>query len=109
MPSEFDELMRQHASRIRRIAVRYASQGSVDDLVQEISVRLWRSYPSFRAEAKIETWIYRVALNAAMTHVKASIRQRAEGDHRGEIPTACRLPRGLRDGRRARKLFADAR
>jgi RNA polymerase sigma-70 factor (ECF subfamily) len=37
-------------------------------------VRLWRSYPGFRSDAKVETWIYRVALNASMTHVRDSIR-----------------------------------
>jgi len=39
-------------------------------------LRLWRSLPSFRGEAKIETWIYRVALNAAMTSVKETIKSR---------------------------------
>jgi len=76
MPSAFDELIRQHGSRIRRIALRYASRDAVDDLVQDISVRLWRSYPSFRSDSKIETWIYQVALNAAMTYVKTSLRER---------------------------------
>jgi RNA polymerase sigma-70 factor (ECF subfamily) len=76
MPSDFEELIRQQGARIRRIARRYASSSAVDDLVQDILVRLWRSYPSFRSDAKIETWIYRVALNAAMTYVKTSIRER---------------------------------
>jgi RNA polymerase sigma-70 factor, ECF subfamily len=58
MPSEFDELIRQQGARIRRIALRYASSSAVDDLVQDILVRLWRSYPSFRSDAKVETWIY---------------------------------------------------
>jgi RNA polymerase sigma-70 factor, ECF subfamily len=49
----------------------------VDDLVQDILVRLWRSYPSFRWDSRVETWIYRVALNASMTHVKESMRERA--------------------------------
>src|SRR3569833_1118141 len=76
MPSDFDDLIRQHGARIHRIARRYASGAAVDDMVQDILVRLWHSYPSFRAEAKIETWIYRVAFNAAMTHVKAAIGER---------------------------------
>jgi RNA polymerase sigma-70 factor (ECF subfamily) len=76
MLQDFEELAREHGARIRRIARRYAAPGQVDDLVQEILVQLWRSYPSFRSEAKIETWIYRVALNTAMTHVKRSIRDR---------------------------------
>jgi RNA polymerase sigma-70 factor (ECF subfamily) len=76
MLPDFEELVRQHGPRIRRIARRYAASGAIDDLVQDILVRLWRSYPSFRSDAKIETWIYRVALNAAMTHVKHSMRAR---------------------------------
>ena len=39
-------------------------------------MRLWRSYPSFRSDARVETWIYRVALNASMTYVKDSIKER---------------------------------
>jgi RNA polymerase sigma-70 factor (ECF subfamily) len=77
MPTDFDHLVHQHGARIRRIALRYAAGGAVDDLVQDILVRLWRSYPSFRSDAKVETWIYRVALNASMTYVKHSIQERA--------------------------------
>ena len=77
MPPDFEHLIRQHGARIRRIARRYATGDAVDDLIQDIFVRLWRSYPSFRGDARIETWIYRVALNASMTYVKDSIRERA--------------------------------
>ena len=100
MPSEFDELIRQHGSRIRRIALRYASIGAVDDLMQDILVRLWRSYPSFRSDAKIETWIYRVALNAAMTYVKTSIRERqgrAALAAQSSRPAAARAGPGMAD------------
>jgi RNA polymerase sigma-70 factor, ECF subfamily len=76
MPSDFEQLVHQHGARIRRIALRYAASGAVDDLVQDILLRLWRSYPRFRSDAKLETWIYRVALNAAMTYVKHTIRER---------------------------------
>ena len=77
MPIQFDQVVREHAGRIRQIARRYADPGGIDDLVQDILVQLWRSLPSFRGEAKLETWVYRVALNVAMTSVKESIRQRA--------------------------------
>src|SRR3954470_14088572 len=78
MPPDFEQLIRHHGARIRRIARRYATADVVEDLVQDILVRLWRSYPRFRGESKAETWIYRVALNASMTHVKDSIRERAQ-------------------------------
>jgi RNA polymerase sigma-70 factor (ECF subfamily) len=76
MRIQFEQLVRDHASRIRQIARRYGAKEAVDDLVQDILVRLWRSLPTFRGDARIETWIYRVALNAAMTSVRESIKHR---------------------------------
>ncbi|MEX0274132.1 MAG: RNA polymerase sigma factor [Flavobacteriaceae bacterium] len=40
---------------------------SHNDLFQEITVQLWKAYPKFRGEAKFSTWMYRVALNTAIT------------------------------------------
>jgi RNA polymerase sigma-70 factor (ECF subfamily) len=74
---EFEQLVREHNGRIRRIARRFAANGAVDDLVQEILTRLWRSYSGFRGESKVESWIYRVSLNAAMTHVSQTVKARA--------------------------------
>ena len=75
-PLDFEELVCEHSGRIRRIARRFATNGAVDDLVQDILTRLWRSYAGFRGEAKIESWIYRVALNAAMTHLSDAAKAR---------------------------------
>lgn len=35
----------------------------VDDLFQEVLINLWKSYPRFRGESSIKTWIWRVSLN----------------------------------------------
>ena len=43
-----------------------------EDLFQEIVFQLWKSYPKFRGDAKISTWMYRVALNVAIYHTKVS-------------------------------------
>lgn len=37
-----------------------------EDLFQEIVLQLWKSYPKFRGESKVSTWMYRIALNAAI-------------------------------------------
>lgn len=70
MPPEFEELIQQHHLRIRRIARRYAPPGGVDDLYQEILIQLWRGIKNFRGTAKVETWLYRIAFNTAMTHIR---------------------------------------
>jgi RNA polymerase sigma-70 factor (ECF subfamily) len=74
---EFEQLVREHKGRIRRIARRFAASGAVDDLVQDILTRLWRSYGGFRGDSKVESWIYRVSLNAAMTHLSQTVKARA--------------------------------
>jgi len=42
-------------------------QASHNDLFQEITIQLWKAYPKFRGDAKFSTWMYRVALNTAIT------------------------------------------
>ena len=46
-----------------------------NDLFQEILAQLWKSYSSFRSESKFTTWMYRVALNTAITSFKKQRRQ----------------------------------
>lgn len=40
------------------------------DLFQEIVIHLWKSYPSFKGDAKFSTWMYRVAFNIAIQHLR---------------------------------------
>ncbi|NER12010.1 sigma-70 family RNA polymerase sigma factor [Leptobacterium flavescens] len=40
------------------------------DLFQEILIQLWKSYTSFRGEAKFSTWMYRVGLNVAIQYFR---------------------------------------
>lgn len=42
-------------------------QESHNDLFQEITIQLWKAYPKFRGDSKFSTWMYRVALNTAIT------------------------------------------
>jgi RNA polymerase sigma factor (sigma-70 family) len=43
-----------------------------NDLVQEIIYQLWRSFETFDHRSALNTWIYRVAMNVAVYHLKAS-------------------------------------
>ena len=52
-----------------------------EDLFQEVVAQLWRSYPTFRSESKVSTWMYRVALNTAITHFKKSKRRPDKGQY----------------------------
>jgi len=61
-------LLETHGDALRRIARFHAgSDGDEDDLHQEILLQAWRSLPSFRGDAAPGTWLYRVALNTALS------------------------------------------
>ncbi|SEB53242.1 RNA polymerase sigma-70 factor, ECF subfamily [Tenacibaculum sp. MAR_2009_124] len=45
-----------------------------NDLFQEITIQLWKNYEKFRGEAKFSTWMYRVALNTAISLYRKSTR-----------------------------------
>ncbi len=53
---------------------------SHNDLFQEITIQLWKAYPKFRGDAKFSTWMYRVALNTAITLYRKSKRSLSTTD-----------------------------
>jgi RNA polymerase sigma factor (sigma-70 family) len=54
-----------------------------NDLFQEITIQLWRAYPKFRGDSKFSTWMYRVALNTAITLYRKSKRSIKTQDYEG--------------------------
>ncbi|TDQ27787.1 RNA polymerase sigma-70 factor (ECF subfamily) [Tenacibaculum caenipelagi] len=50
------------------------NQDAHNDLFQEITIQLWKNYSKFRGEAKFSTWMYRVALNTAISLYRKSTR-----------------------------------
>lgn len=48
------------------------------DLFQEVLFQLWKSYPKFRGDSKISTWMYRIALNTAIARLRKTKRKPSE-------------------------------
>lgn len=72
----FEALLHEHRGIVFKVASVYA-RGREDrsDLAQEIAVQLWRSFGSYDAgRAKFSTWMYRVALNVAISHARQAAR-----------------------------------
>lgn len=46
-----------------------------NDLVQEIIYQLWKSFDTFNRKSSLSTWMYRVAMNVAIYHLKLSKRK----------------------------------
>lgn len=71
---EFLAIVSQYQPMLYKIVRLYRnSVEDREDLFQEIVFQLWKSYPNFRGEAQIKTWMYRIALNTAL----ASFRKRS--------------------------------
>ncbi len=68
---EFLDSIKAHQNIIHKICFVYCRRKSdKEDLYQEIILQLWKSYPSFNNRSAFSTWMYRVALNTAITMTK---------------------------------------
>jgi len=65
----FIRLFEDNRASIRRLCYGFLnSAAEVDDLFQEVMTNAWNALPSFRGDAKITTWLYRIAVNTAIVH-----------------------------------------
>lgn len=74
----FAALLQRHAGIVFKVANTYARlPDDRADLAQEIAAQLWRAWPKYDPTRSVSTWMYRVALNVAISHVREqSLRQR---------------------------------
>lgn len=93
------ELLERHGDALRRIAWAYAGgDGEEEDLFQEILAQAWSALPSFRGDAEAGTWLYRVALNTALTWRRGAKRRSAgrvafDASKNGREPSSAGGPR----------------
>ena len=73
---EFFQNIKENEGIIYKVVRLYAdSAEDQKDVYQEIVYQLWKSYPSFKKNSKISTWMYRVALNTAISNLKKEKRK----------------------------------
>lgn len=69
--AQFEQVVREHQAFVFRTLARLTGAGEhVEDLAQEVFLRLYRGLDSFRGEAKLTTWLYRITLNVAQDEWK---------------------------------------
>lgn len=67
MENEYLSMLEQNIGILIKISRVYAATAQDrKELISDMIYELWRSYPKFRGESKISTWVYRVALNVAL-------------------------------------------
>ncbi len=71
--SAFDEIMIRYERQIYRLCYRFTSNAEdARDLAQEVFIKAFENLVSFRRESSLKTWLYRIATNHCINHVKAS-------------------------------------
>lgn len=78
----FEGLVRTHQSRVRQQLRRLTGGDAAlaDDLAQETFVLAWRHIGSFRGDAKVSTWLYRIAYNAWLAQRRSAREHEPLGD-----------------------------
>lgn len=67
----FEALLGAHARLLLKVAHTYCAQAEErQDLLQEMRAQLWRAFPGYDARRPFTTWMYRIALNVAISHVR---------------------------------------
>lgn len=69
MEKEFIKTLELHRGIVYKVCKIYCPNNANDsqDLFQDIVAQLWKAWGTYRGEAKITTWIYRIALNTAIS------------------------------------------
>jgi len=72
-----ESVAQEYAAPLARLARAHEADPALQqDLLQEIYIALWRSFPAFQNRCSLRTWVYRVAHNVAATHVLRAKRRR---------------------------------
>jgi RNA polymerase sigma-70 factor (ECF subfamily) len=76
--TQFAELLERHRGIVFKVAATYCRNAADrEDVAQEIVTQLWRAFPKFDPTRTFSTWMYRIALNVAISFVRSnSVRER---------------------------------
>lgn len=73
----FAELLQRHRGIVFKVANTYArDRDDRDDLAQEIAAQLWHAWPKYDPSRAFSTWMYRIALNVAISHLRGESHRR---------------------------------
>ena len=73
MNADFLKIITEHQSILHKVCHLYTDTNEDrEDLFQDILIQLWKSIHQFKEKSKISTWMYKVAIHTAITHLKKS-------------------------------------
>ena len=71
----FEELVNRNAAKVHTLIYRFLGDpGQVEDLTQEVFLRVYRTAPRYQPTAKFSTWLYRIAANLSFNVLRSKRR-----------------------------------
>ena len=71
MKEEFTQLISENEPILLKVCNVYCREvADREDLYQDILIQLWKSFPTFGGQSKVSTWLYKIALNTAITRYR---------------------------------------
>ena len=67
-PGSREALYHRYKKRVYGLALRIVGPVDAEEVAQEAFIRIFRGLSKFRGDAALSTWIYRLAVNAALSH-----------------------------------------
>ena len=87
---DFDTLYRTYYPNVLKLCLGYTgSYPQAQDLTQEAFVKAWQHYSTFKGESLISTWLYRIAVNTCLNHLRKERKQpidTLQPDHVDKVP-----------------------
>lgn len=69
--SAFEKIISMHEQSVYRIALRYTkNESDALDISQETFIKVYRAISSFKGDSSLSTWIYRIASNVCIDHIR---------------------------------------
>ncbi|PZU98398.1 MAG: RNA polymerase subunit sigma [Pseudanabaena sp.] len=76
-PQGFKKLYQRHHQKVRSTLYQLCGADGLDDLEQDVFLRVWKGLPKFQQSAQFSTWLYRITFNVASDRRKALAKMRS--------------------------------
>ena len=73
----FEEIFHQYFQMVKSLLFRLGREADLEDCIQEVFLRIWKSLDSFSFRSNLKTWVYRITLNVAYDAGKKASRNRS--------------------------------
>ncbi len=68
----FTALVRRHQTAVLNLVHRYLNDGAeAEEVTQDVFVKIWKNAKSFKGDANVTTWMFRIAVNTCLNHKRS--------------------------------------